>query len=136
MPVRKKTRDKMRNTIDAKRVRPKSSNNLNKHIETGYTDLPGGDVIVWVGDITDLDKYAPYWYIQNYGGKIKSGPVPGNFGNGPPVPGGGGSNFNYVGGGEHLGASLMNPMKPIKPKNYIEKAMIYARLAIALMKFK
>lgn len=124
----KSSRDVMRRVIDSKRKRPSQRNKLSgtkklaDTITFGYLDLAEGGVVVWVGDIEKLDREAPHWFLINYGGKIKSGPVPGSFTDGRPRAGAGGKAFIY---NPMKGSSFMIPKKPIQPKNYIEIAMVH-----------
>lgn len=73
-----------------------------------------------VGDISFLNSQAPYWYWQNYGVAQSGRRIPprsgGEFqqGNPRPVSSGGNARWGQPGG------FMINPQKPISPKNYIQ----------------
>ena len=116
------TRDHMRQVIKQKTYRRGSTGNLAKRINA-YKITNG-----WgIGDKQELDYFAPYWYLMNYGGmttiSARGKAVYGNFEGQPPDgklsgsnPGGGSAGFTKG----SLPVYPMTPKFPVMPKNYIE----------------
>jgi hypothetical protein len=75
-----------------------------------------------VGDVAYLNSNANYWYWMNFGVAQSGRTTPprsrGAFrtGNPAPTPGGGTSRWNQSSTGQYL----INPIKPIEAKNYIQ----------------
>lgn len=116
------TRDHMREVIRIKTYRTGSTGNLANRINA-YPTLDG-----WgIGDKTELDYFAPYWYLMNYGGMstvaARGQTLYGNFDGTSPDSKLAGSNPGA--GPQHFskGGFPLYPMKPkfpVMPKNYIE----------------
>ena len=116
------TRDHMREVIKQKTYRRGATGNLAKRINV-YKIADG-----WgIGDKKELDYFAPYWYLMNYGGmtiiSARGKTIYGNFEGQSPDgklagsnPGAGTARFTK-------GAMPLYPMLPkfpVMPKNYIE----------------
>ena len=127
-------RDTMRQNVINSIIRDGSTGNLVRAIEYYIEDSPMGRT-VGIGNISEMNIKAAYWYLMNYGGlsgAAKHGTtLRGYFGTmiayGAPDP-----RFKGVNaGGEHIatqqwhpigqGGYAMTPQFPIAPKNYIEK---------------
>lgn len=130
----KKLRRYMQTYINTHRHRTGGTGNLAETINFDFK-LTLGSIFWGIGDVEELNKYASYWYVVNYGtyygsnerfipGKKKGGApkfVPGRFGAGagnPPnsaMKGKGTESFTY----NPNGGSGMFP-GPIRPINYIQ----------------
>lgn len=128
-----KTVEMMKNNIQAG-VKRKASGNLAYNM--GMTLIPGLDsIFIGIGNISELNSKAPYWYVVNYGarypGSLDVAPgapyIPpvtrGYFEGSPRNPDGSLSdtqrNQDWV--TRKNGKYYMVPKKAIRPSNYIEK---------------
>jgi len=126
------TRDNMRMTIQTNKHREGSANRLEKSINS-YKE---SDTAYGVGLITEMDTYAPYWKLINWGGFVseRARRVPGYFGNneapafGYKGTGIGWQHFQYTpneASADRGGTFLMKVDNPIMAMNYIEKTIMW-----------
>jgi hypothetical protein len=126
------TRDYMRNTIQMNKRREGSANRLERSINS-YKE---SNTAYGVGLITEMDTYAPYWKLINWGGFVseKARRVPGYFGNNEPPSFGykgtgiGWQSFTYTpneASADRGGTFFMKVDSPIMAMNYIEKTTMW-----------
>lgn len=125
------TRDYMRNVISTTKHRKLGSrDNLENHINV-YTE--DGGRVVGIGSRAELDHFAPYWFIVNYGGMTtlaaRGGGLYGSFdGVNPPLAQFAGTGVGHGSFFEGTPAAdgkiyKMSPRNPIWAMNYIEKTV-------------
>jgi hypothetical protein len=125
-----KIRDNMRENIQSSKKRPdKGSHNLENAIESRVVDSTHG-IVVGIGEITRLEKDAPYFEVLDIGGYIPPANL-GYFTSGSgmsgdrakPTSGASGQTWTHTGNG---GDYLMTPRRAITGIDYIGKAGRFA----------
>ncbi len=121
-----RTRIREKHQLNLEPWRLKTSSNLIAVLRASSSVVRTGTnrVQFFIGKESFLDKHAPYWKMLNYGGRIKSGFVPGYFGKGLQPGAVSSDTFKYTGrtktgyaqeGSGSYGKSKIKGMVPSKP---------------------